>query len=385
MNFFENQVLSFAARIVASLATTLWCAVAWSDSYGVTPDEIVLHHVGPLKNAVLAASNNEALDGADLYLQGLNQKGGVNGRKITIQRHDDGQDPKRTLEIVTQLVRQRSGLAFLMPRTTPSTEAMMPLLEASGIPLIGPQSGASSITEPMKRHVFAIRATYGDEVVRAIELQHSLGRTRFGFLVANDAFGNDVIKVAIAKLASINLKPVTIELVDNRTPDITAAVKAFAQSKPEVILLICNAKSGADFIKTHSKVDGFKQFIAISNSSNSGFVSALGPAGRGVMVMQVLPSPQTLTSRIVQDYNGAMALAKKPISYNSFQGYVTAALIAEGIRRAGRNPTPSSLISALEGLEKFDLGGYFITYGKNNRLGSKFVEPTMINKEGRFI
>jgi branched-chain amino acid transport system substrate-binding protein len=358
---------------------------AMANTNGVTSDQIVLHHVGPLKNAVLAASNNESVDGADVYFAQLNARGGVNGRKIVISRHDDGQDAKKTGEIVKSLADAKSGLAFVMPRTSPSTEAMMPLVEAAGIPLIGPQPGTRAIAEPMKRNVFAIRATYGDEVKRAIELQHALGRTKIAFLVATDAFGNDVMKAANEKMSELKVTPVALERVDNRTPDVSAAIKAFAAARPEIIIFVCNAKSAADVIKEHSKLGGFVQFIALSNASNSGFVKDLGPAGRGVMVMQVLPNPQVLDKPLVQQFAAAMKAAGKPASYNAFQGYITAMILAESIKRAGKTPTPASLTTAMEGIEKYDLGGYVVSFGKSNRLGSRLVEPTMISKDGRFI
>jgi branched-chain amino acid transport system substrate-binding protein len=356
-----------------------------AQSYGVSPEKIVVHHIGPLKNAVLAASNQETLDATDVYLAKVNQGGGINGRKIVMERHDDGQDPKKTAEIVATLASEKSGIAFVLPRTTPGAEAIMPVAEANGIPLIGPQPGSASLTTPFKRTVFTVRASYGDEVNKALELQHALGRSRFGFVIANDAFGNDVLKVATEKLASLNLKPIVVGRVDNRTADISAALTAFAAAKPEVVLLICNAKSGAEFVKAHSAVGGFVQFIAISNSSNTGFIKDLGEARRGVVVMQVIPSPEVVSSNLVSEFNTAMKAAKKPISYNAFQGYITGMVITEGIRRAGKNPTPSNLISALESITSWDLGGFIISYGKDNRVGSKFVEPTMITKDGRFM
>jgi branched-chain amino acid transport system substrate-binding protein len=352
---------------------------------GVFPDKIVIHHVGPFTNSPLAASNKEALDAADLYLGLVNARGGVNGRKIVIERNDDNQDPKKTTEMTQTILKDRSALALLMPRTSPSTEAMMPLAESAGIPLIGPQPGTSTITQPMKRNVFAVRASYHAEVERAIELQHTLGRRSFAFLLAADSFGSDVMKGAEAKLASFNLKPVAVEKIDNRNPEVSKAIAAFAKVKPEVIIFAAGAKAHADFVKGYVSTGNFTQYIALSNSSNSQFLKELGDFKRGVIVMQVLPSPEAATTELAREYRDAALAAKKVISYQAFQGFITAKVLVEAIGRAGKTPTPASLTAALENFRSFDLGGYVITFGPQNRMGSKFVEPTMITKDGRFI
>jgi branched-chain amino acid transport system substrate-binding protein len=370
----------------STLCTTLICStMSFAQTHGVFADRIVLAHIGPLDKAVLAASNRETLDAADLYLKKINGAGGVNGRKVVIERFDDNQDPKKTSEIAQQLVEKKAALAFAMPRTSPSTEALYPIVDASDVPLIAPQPGTGSITEPMKRKVFAIRASYNAEVARALELQHSLGRRRFAFLIANDAFGNDIIKGLDGPMNKLAMKPVGVERVDNRNPDVAQAVKNFSALKPEAVFFICAAKCGADFVKAFLATGNMAQFVAISNASNSGFLKELGDKKQGVVVMQVLPSPFSPKYTVSRDYRQAAEAAKLPVTYNGLQGYLSAKLIVEALKRAGRNPTPASLASALEGMRNFDMGGFIVNFGANERMGSKFVEATMISKDGRFI
>ncbi len=375
----------FLLRSVVGTLLAVASAAAWAQANGVFPDRVVLHHIGPLKNAVLAASNNEALDGADLYFNAVNSRGGVHGRKIVLERLDDGQDAKKSAELATSLLSSNAALAIILPRTSPTTDALIPLAEQAKVPLIGPQAGGNNITEPVKRSVFAVRASYTAEVVRAIDLQHSLGRRSFAFVAANDAFGNDVLRSAEAKLTALNLKPAAIERVDNRNPEVTKAVATFAQVKPEVILLICAAKCGVDTIKGYTATRNAAQFVALSNASNAGFIRDLGDLKRGVIVMQVVPSPEAATTEIARDYRSAAQAAGKPISYQTFQAYITAKLIVEALTKAGKNPTPEKLITALENMRNFDLGGFIVSYGPKERMGSKLVEPTMITKDGRYL
>jgi hypothetical protein len=152
-------------------------------------EPIVVHHIGPF-TGVLAASNTEAIEGARLALEAFNKRGGLAGRPVQLKTLDDGQDAKRSAALLDELLAEGKLLALMMPRTTPSLEAMMPAITARGVPVVGPQTGASFVNQPPKRELFTLRASYQKEAERAIRLQHSVGVRKFGLLLADDAFGS---------------------------------------------------------------------------------------------------------------------------------------------------------------------------------------------------
>jgi branched-chain amino acid transport system substrate-binding protein len=356
-----------------------------AQTHGVYPDKVVLQHVGPLSNAVLAATNKEALDGADLYLKLVNDNGGVRGRRIVIERNDDEQDPKKTAAIAASIAEKKSGIAFVLSRTSPSIDAMIPIAESNGIALVGPQVGPSSVTEPPKRTVFSVRASYAQEVIRAIELQHLLGRRNFAVVAATDSFGTDVLKHMTEPISRLDVKLLATERIDNRAPDVTQAVANILKLKPEVILLVCGSKCGADFVRGYAKGGGIAQYVALSNSSNTAFVRELGDLKQGVVVMQVTPSPFAPKYPVARQYRAASETAKLPVTYSGFLGFLTAKLCVEAIKRSGKTPTSESFIAAMASFRSLDLGGISFTYGSSDRRGSTFVEATIIGKDGRFV
>ena len=62
-----------------------------------------------------------------------------------------------------------------------------------------------------------------------------------------------------------------------------------------------------------------------------------------------------------------------------------ARVMSEGLKRAGRDLSRDKLVSALEGLNNNDFGGYRVTYGANNRQGSRFVELTVVGPGGKLL
>jgi ABC-type branched-subunit amino acid transport system substrate-binding protein len=263
-------------------------------------------------------------------------------------------------------------------------EALLPGVARSGIPVVGQQTGGSFVNHPPRREVFTLRASYQKEAETAIRLQHSIGVRQFGLLLADDAFGRDTLVAIDRVFKELKIEPVAVARIDNRKPDVTEAVKTLLAQRPSVVLLIVSSKAGSDFVKAYNQQGGRATFMALSNCSNNDFLKGLADQSRGVIVMQVLPSPFAATTALARDYGAAAAKAKVGLSYAGLYGYASAKLLTLGLARAGPVPTPASLVQALEGLGEVDLGGFRVRYGPDERSGSNFVDSTIITADGRF-
>jgi branched-chain amino acid transport system substrate-binding protein len=373
-------------RSVVILLCTL-VAVFANNSFAQTPAvtaaRVRIHHIGPFTGP-LANANKEALAGAKLYFAKVNARGGIGGRAIEIVEADDKQDAKLAEQLASELIGRKDAIALFMPRTSPSTQALLKLTEPAGLPIVAPQVGPDFLYDGTQKSAFTVRASYSAELVRAIELQVRLGRSSFAFLSSDDSYGNPLLATATKKLTELNLKPL-VEKVDNRNANTDTALAKFIAAKPEVVFLICNAACSSDFVNKYVERGGATQFITLSNNSSNTFVKGLGKNSRGVIVMQVMPLPASKSIGVSKEYSAAAVEAKQEPSHAGLQGYISARLLSEGLRRAGRNPTSSSLSSALEGLRNFDLGDFVLSYGANDRIGSSFIEETIISRDGKFL
>jgi branched-chain amino acid transport system substrate-binding protein len=360
-----------------------FASLASAQTPAVTADTVRIHHIGPFTGP-LANANKEALAGAKLYLSKVNAAGGINGRKIEIIEADDKQDAKVTEQLASELIARKEVLAFFMPRTSPSIQNLLKLTEVAGIPIVAPQVGPDFLYDGKQKSAFTVRASYAAEQIRALELQLRLGRKSFAFLTADDSYGNPLLAVAIKNLAEFNLKPI-FEKIDNRNANLEPALAKFVAAKPEVVFLLCSATCASDFVNKYVERGGATQFVTLSNNSSNSFVKGLGKNARGVIVMQVMPLPTSKAVGISKEYAAAAIAAKLDPSHAGLQGYISARLLAEGVRKSGRSPTSASLIGGLESLRDFDLGGFALNYGANDRIGSSFIEETIISKEGKFL
>ena len=72
-------------------------------------------------------------------------------------------------------------------------------------------------------------------------------------------------------------------------------------------------------------------------------------------------------------------------SYHALEGYLEARVLLEGLRRAGSQPSRSSVANALESLSPHDFGGVLVRYGQTDRTGSTFSDLVMLGANGSTV
>src|SRR4051812_37615112 len=172
--------------VLAALAAL---APIWAQS------QIVIGQTAGITGTV-AAGVKETTDGARLWIDHTNARGGVNGQKVELLSMDDKFDPKLAAANAKVLIEEKNVTALFLVRGTPHSEAILPLLEANGVALIGPSTGAMVMHQPVKRYVFNVRATYQREAEKAVTHLNTMGVNRIAVVYADDSFGADGVEGA---------------------------------------------------------------------------------------------------------------------------------------------------------------------------------------------
>ncbi len=351
---------------------------------GVTDSTILIGQTIGV-TGVVAAPTKEMNEGAKAYIDSVNRAGGVHGRKIEMRILDDGFVPAKTAANAEKLIKQERVFALFQTRGTPHTEAVAPLLAASGVPLVAPSTGAVIFHTPVNRLIFNVRAKYQDEVIKGIEHFATLGYKDIGVLHVDDSFGRDGLDGFKRGMAERKLEPTIIASFAREKPDVAAAAAQLIKANPKALIIVSSAKNTVDVIKAIRAQGGNMQIMTLSNNSSDSFVKDLGPAGVGLIVSQVTPAADLVSTILGQEFKLAAKATGATVSYAAMDGFVSAKVLVEGLRRAGRNLTRESFIRGLESIHQLDLGGLLISYGANDHTGSEFVELTMIGRNGRFV
>lgn len=333
-----------------------------------------------------SVSVKEMTDGARLYIDFVNAKGGVGGQQIQLISLDDKFDVKLAAENARILIEEKQVAALFLNRGTPHTEAILPLLKQHGIALIAPSTGAMILHKPVNPYVFNVRSSYQREAEKAVIHQASTGSVRFAVVHVDDSFGNDTLLGAEAGFTKSKIQPVGIFKVDRDKPNYAVVVPQIIKTNPQIIFWFGATSAVSNGVKALRAAGSSAGVITLSNNASDGFIQSLGPLGEGVIVTQVFPSERSGSYPMVRQARDLAKAAKlEKISPSMLEGFAAAKVLVEGLSRAGKTPSRAKIITALDGMKKFDLGGLELDYSPTDHSGLDFADLSIIGRDGKFM
>jgi ABC-type branched-subunit amino acid transport system substrate-binding protein len=371
----RTLIVTAAAALLPGLAS----------AQGVTGDKIVLGQAAVFSGPA-AQLGIQMRNGIQSYFALVNEKGGVNGRKLELVTEDDQYEPKVAPVASRKLIEEHKVFALLGYVGTPTGVQHLPVTTAAKVPLVGMFTGAEALRVPMNRYVFHVRASYYDETEKIVEQVLSVGGKKIAVFYQDDAYGQAGLKGVEIAMGKRNLKIDVLGTVERNTIKVEDAVKKIGAVQPDAVVMISAYTSCAEFIRQMKKAGSAATFYNVSFVGSKALADALGKDGSGVAISQVVPFPWGTSLPVVKEYQAA---AKKAgftdYNFSAIEGFLTAKVMVEGLRRAGRNLTREGLVDALEKMSDVDLGGFFVSYSPKSHTGSKFVDLTIIGREGKFL
>lgn len=340
----------------------------------------------PLSGPV--AANGMALrEGVLACFARANAEGGIRGRKVEIVSLDDAYEAERTVANTRKLINEESVLALVGFFGSPRSAEMMQAFGTAGVPLIGLTTGVGSLHLKPGRYAFSTRASVEKELEVIVDHVVPLSITRIGVVYQDDSFGRAGLDGVLDALKKHGLAPAVTVAFDPGKGALPASVKQIADAAPQLLILLATHKPAAAYIKALRRTNNAMQFATVSLVGTDLLIGELGVQdAKGVIISQVTPYPWNDTVKITRDYVRAIKAINRDAkpSYYGLEGYITARIALEALRRTGGDPRPDDLVTALEN-SPIDLGGYVVSYRPGARQGSQFVDVTIVNSQGRVL
>lgn len=351
--------------------------------------EISVAQVAPL-SGVLASTGAQMVLGGKIYFDWVNDTGGIHGARIRHIVVDDAYKVDETVRLTREVLANPEVVALFGYAGTANIAKLLSdgVLDGGGAPLVAPYTGGEALRTPFNPYIFHVRAGYLDETEHMVQQVATLGMTRIAVMYQNDAFGKAGLAGVEAAVARRNLKLVVSASYERNTDQVQDAVKQIHAADPQAIIMISVNRSTAAFASQYRAVGGGAQLYNISVVDPAELVKLAGiKAVHGLGISQVVPYPFGANKPVVREYQALMKKYGGDLapSYTSFEEFLGAKVLVEGLRRAGAAPTRAKLVKALEGMGNFDLGGTRVQYSPTNRIGSRFVEVTVIGGAGKLL
>lgn len=332
---------------------------------------------GPLK------SYGEAKrDGGDAYISKVNAAGGVGGKKIELVTLDDVYTPATTVENLKKISVERNPTAFLGLFGVPTVAAALPVLLELKVPAIGLTSGTDALRTPLNRYAFPVRASYADEARKLVNHVKTLNISKVSVIYTTNPFGESVKDTLLIALKDAGINAKTFKL-DPTGANAAEAASLANTDAPQAIFMTMLSQAAIPALMEVKKTSFRGALYTFSPVDTSTITKQLGEKANGLAITQVVPIPNGVRIKVVSEYVQALTeLGRGTPSFYGLEAFIEAKVMVEGLKRAGVNPTPSSLVKSLETMSDFDLGGYYVSYKPEAHTGSLFVEVNVINSFG---
>ena len=162
-NLFHSQPA--ACRALATALFAIATGAAAED--GITASEVFVGTSNALTGPLAVCGGVTA--GANAYLKVVNDRGGVNGRKIRYEVLDDAYSTQRAIGNVRRLISQDKAFALLSGCGTATGAAILNAIERENIPYLFPFVGLDALSQPPKKNVFSLLPLYGVQLTTMLD------------------------------------------------------------------------------------------------------------------------------------------------------------------------------------------------------------------------
>ncbi len=245
---------------------------------GATDTEIQIGNIMPYSGPASSYATIGKTEAA--YFKMINEKGGINGRKINFISYDDGYSPPKMVEQARKLVESDEVLLIFNPLGTPGNTAIQKYMNQKQVPQLFVSTGAAKWNDP-KNFPWTMGWQPSYQVEARIYAQYILknypGKT-IGVLYANDDFGKDYLVGLKDGLGDQAGKLIVSEVsYETAQPTVDSQVVAIKTANPDIFINIATPKFAAQAIKKVGEMN-WKPVHFLTNVSAS-VGSVMKPAG----------------------------------------------------------------------------------------------------------
>ncbi|HEU0147550.1 MAG TPA: ABC transporter substrate-binding protein [Bradyrhizobium sp.] len=364
--------------------------------HGVTQNDIKFGIVIPFSGPVKETGRLMKL-GVEAAFNRANESGGVNGRMLKLIAADDGYDPNRTVDAMKLLYEKEQVFGYIGNFGSATAAAAIPYALERRALFFGAYTGANVVRhDPPDRYVFNYRPSYAEESEALVHYLVKLRRLQprqIAVFAQDDAFG-DAGYAGVAKAIrtlGVNDNAIVRLKYARNTIDVDSAINQLkAQKTVRAVIMVATTRAAAKFIeKAQEQLPGlvFANLSAVGASSLASELLLLGPRyTNGVIVSQVVPGVSGYSS-LVLEYKTALQkyFPGEAPDYTSLEGYISASILIQGLKRAGPTFDTETLVDTLENLRNIDLGvGANLAFGRAEHQASHKIWGTALDETGTF-
>jgi branched-chain amino acid transport system substrate-binding protein len=314
-----------------------------------------------------------------MYLDYINTQGGIHGRQIKMVVEDHGYNPMKAVVAAKKLIEKDQVFCLYNVIGTPTVEAIRPILEESGVPLIAPATNSSTMSDMSRqaaKYIFHTDAGYDLQTRVLIDyILEKNSDAKIGIAYQDDDYGENAL-LGCAEAEEKHGISVQKESFQRGATDFMGQTMNFKKGGVTDLIIGGIVREPVIIMKTAQGIGYKAQFYGLGPTVDSRVGLLAGEAGEGFTAVYWAYYPDSNESGpiLYRELCEKNNVSEEIRGLYHYYGFATAHVLVEGLRKAGKYPTRERLISGLESIKNWKSGVFpTMTYSRNDHAGVEKV------------
>jgi branched-chain amino acid transport system substrate-binding protein len=240
--------------------------------------------IGISQTGTLGGGGKAALLALQMWVEDVNKKGGMLGRKVDLISYDDQSNPATTPGIYTKLLDVDKVDLLIAPYGTVPTAPIMPLVKQRDILLMG--NFSFQVNHTVKHDKWFNNAPWGDATSWTegfLQVGQKAGAKTVAFIAADQEFAQNLANGAKAVAKKSGLQTVYEQNYPPSTVDFSSMIRAVRNAKPDMVFICSYPNDSVALVRAINEI---------------GVGSSVKLIGGGMVGLQFTPIMESLGSSL---------------------------------------------------------------------------------------
>lgn len=303
--------------------------------------------------------------GIEACFKNTNQRGGVNGKQLRLESHDDKGDPTIAHSLIADM--QRRGIdMFLGCMGSRSILGLLPEIQRGSISMLFPWGDDPKLRNAKLQHLINGTGFLETQVEKLAHYAYDeLRIEKIALFHADDPFSTNGAQQLKNSLIKRNITPISVATYNRLTQHFTKPAHELLKTDPKIVACVGTSMPLVKLVKTFFAHGSYNTiFLGIDSTFMTRDI--LGDMGAKVYFTSTVPNPKTSQLPIAREFITSLKEYDATAIPNvlSFSYYIFTKLFIEALQ-ATKNR--ADLMTHFEKVKNYSIGGFTINFDSANR------------------
>ncbi len=331
-----------------------------------------------------ARTGQEQLQGFQMWVDDVNARGGLLGRKVALKYYDDESKPETGAKLYEKLITDDKVDLLIGPYSSDVTMAASTVAEKYNFPMVSSGASASQIWERGYRNVFGLYTPAEGYMVQILDYAKSKGLRKIALIYENTEFPRAIASGVKTKAKQLGMNIVFEEEYGKASTDFSSMIIKIKAKKPDMVVGGSYLPDSVAFMRQAKENRLYAKIFAFAvGPALPDFGKNLGLDADGVMGNTMF-EPMLKRQAVKEFAEKYKAKYGHEPGYHAAGGYGAGQVIEDAVKKAG-SLDHDKLRAALLSLDRVNVFGHYKVDATGKQIGKRGYAVQWINGNRELI